>query len=280
MRSSAASWNDSGMLLAPVALAVRTVPTTPLAPTSVAATHQRDAAAADLGQYYGPAQGKEGAELLRALHLIIRTGHVDRGYAQARDEMFSVVADIDGDNRIEDIFTGESRGPITDRKDAYEAGFNTEHTWPQSQGATGIAQSDLHHLQPGDIRTNEKRGSYPYGDVVKAVWSTGTGPAQAKLGVDALGETVFEPYAAVKGDIARGLLYFYTRYNESRPADFSTKNLKHDLETLLRWNAADPVDDRERARNDAVQQVQGNRNPFVDHPEFVDKVGFNKLDIK
>lgn len=245
---------------------------------SVAA--QSHALAADTGaldSYYAPAQGKQGAELLRALHLIIRTGHVDRGYGQARDEMFSEVDDLDGDNTIEDLFTGNPYGPIQNKGDAFNAGMNTEHTWPQSKGATGIAQSDLHHLRPSDIRTNEKRGSHPYGDVIKTLWSVGEGARQARLGVDALGETVFEPRADVKGDIARGLLYFYTRYSQSRTKDFTLTNFKHELPTILRWSFEDPVTDAERARNDAIQKVQGNRNPFVDHPEYIEQIGFGKL---
>ena len=250
---------------------------------SSTAAHQRDAATVaaggDLDKYYAAAQGKEGAELLRALHLIVRTGHVDRGYSQARDELFGDVADLDGDNQVEDIFTGELRGPITDRKNAFDKGFNTEHTWPQSKGATGVAQSDLHHLHPADSRTNEKRGSHPYGDVVTTEWAIGEGVRQAKLGIDALGETSFEPRADIKGDIARGLLYFYTRYAQSQPADFTLVNFRHELPTLLRWNKADPVTDAERARNDAVQAVQGNRNPFVDRPEFIDQVKFAALEL-
>ncbi|MCW2924591.1 MAG: endonuclease [Thermoleophilia bacterium] len=267
------------MQLAPVAALApsRVASVSYLAPTSAAAVHQRDASpdgGGDLDKYYATAQGKQGADLLRALHLIVRTGHVDRGYAQARDELFGTVEDTDGDNQIEDLFTGLTRGPITDRKNGYDKGLNTEHTWPQSKGATGIAQSDLHHLHPGDTVTNEKRGSHPYGDVSKMTWSVGEGPNQAKLGIDALGETVFEPHASAKGDIARGLLYFYTRYSQSRPSDFTLENFNHELPTLLKWNAADPVDDKERARNDAVQRVQGNRNPYIDHPEYVDLVDF------
>lgn len=260
----------------------------PAAPTVVAASRpdqvsptvaKEQSDATDLDRYYARAQGKEGAELLRALHLIVRTGHVDRGYAQARDELFDDIADLDGDNHIEDMFTGERYGPITGRKQAFDHGLNTEHTWPQSKGATGMAQSDLHHLHPADIRTNERRGSMPYGDVVKSEWSVGEGARQAKLGVDALGERVFEPRADIKGDVARGLLYFYTRYAQSRPSDFTLENFRHELPTLLRWHQADPVTDAERARNDAVQQVQGNRNPFVDRPDFVDRVRFSRLQL-
>lgn len=265
--------------LAPTAVHTPTTPT--LGADSAAAVSQRNASnpaeGGNLDRYYATAQGKEGAELLRALHLIVRTGHVDRGYAQARDEMFSEVDDLDGDDRIEDVFTGELYGPITGRKNAFDRGINTEHTWPQSKGATGIAQSDLHHLRPSDIRTNEKRGSHPYGDVIRAEWSVGEGTRQAKLGVDALGETVFEPRDDIKGDLARGLLYFYTRYAQSRPGRFTLENFKHELPTLLRWHHQDPVTDAERARNDAVQRVQGNRNPFVDRPEFVDQIKFGAL---
>ncbi|MCW2921547.1 MAG: endonuclease [Thermoleophilia bacterium] len=264
--------------LSPVSTAVQFRPVSPTLAAGTTATHQREGGE-DLTKYYATAQGKEGAELLRALHLIVRTGHVDRGYAQARDELFGEVEDLDGDNRIEDLFTGEVRGPITDRKNGYDKGFNTEHTWPQSKGATGIAQSDLHHLHPADTITNERRGHLPYGDVVTIDWSVGEGVHQAKRGVDALGTTVFEPHAAVKGDIARGLLYFYTRYAQSRTSDFTLENFRHELPTLLAWNKADPVTDAERARNDAVQKVQGNRNPYVDHPEFIDQVKFATLDL-
>jgi endonuclease I len=272
------------MQISAVAPLVTARPVSPTLGPDTAAARAQSAAAPDaeggsLDGYYATAQGKQGAELLRALHLITRTGHVDRGYAQARDELFGDVADLDGDNRVADMFTGEERGPITGRKDAFDKGFNTEHTWPQSKGATGIAQSDLHHLQPADIRANEKRGSHPYGEVVRTEWSTGEGPRQARLGVDALGETVFEPRQDIKGDVARGLLYFYTRYSQSRTQDFTLVNFRHELPTLLRWHNADPVDDAERARNDAVQKVQGNRNPFVDRPEFVDRIGFAQLDL-
>lgn len=255
-----------------------------LSATGTTAQHQRDAATVasggDLDKYYATAQGKEGADLLHALHFIVRTGHVDRGYAQARDELFGTVDDVDGDNKVEDLFTGEARGPITDRKNAYSKGFNTEHTWPQSQGATGIAQSDLHHLRASDININSDRGNMPYGEVANATRVYDSGPEQAKLGVDALGVTVFEPRDSAKGDIARGLLYFYTRYAMSQTQKFSLEDFEHELPTLIKWSKQDPVTDAERLRNDAVQQAQGNRNPYVDHPEWVDAVHFDQLDLK
>lgn len=284
-------YSTSTPTTAPVA-----TPATPVEPTSTAATATSTladrskliatkgpavaASQGNLGDYYRLADGKKGADLLFALHTITRTGHVDRGYSQARQELFSDVEDTDNDDMIPDLFTGELRGPINGKDQGFDQRLNTEHTWPQSKGATGIAQSDLHHLRPSDIKTNERRGSHPYGEVLKAEWTTDYGPAQAKLGTDALGTTVFEPADQFKGDIARGLLYFYTRYAASRPARFTTENFAHELPTLLKWNIQDPVDATELLRNDAVQAVQGNRNPFIDHPEFVEAIDFPSINLR
>ena len=251
---------------------------TPAAPTG-STTAPAATASRDLDGYYATAQGKTGAELLRALHTIISTGHRDLGYSQAREALFADVADTDGDNMVPDLFTGELRGPIDGKSSGQRRGFNTEHTWPQSKGATGIAKSDLHHLHPSVIHTNSQRGHLPYGDVVRATWTTGDGPSQALLGVDALGTTVFEPGDQSKGDIARGLLYFYARYAAAQPGRFTTENFRYELLTLLKWNAQDPVDATELLRNDAVQRAQGNRNPFVDRPEFVELVDFTRLQV-
>lgn len=237
-------------------------------------------AAGEPAGYYGPADGKTGAALLRSLHEIVRNGHTDRGYAQARDGLFANVADADRDDMIPDLYTGELRGPITNRGDAFTLGFNTEHTWPQSMGATGIAKSDLHQLMPADVVTNQNRGHMPYGEVEQVEWSVGEGVNQSKLGENALGRTVFEPRDPVKGDIARALLYFYTRYDHSRPGKYSLENFKQEVANLVRWHDADPVDAAERSRNDDVFAIQGNRNPYIDHPELVAKVGFDQLDLK
>lgn len=297
-------WQDFVMLTAPAVAAAPgsrlvhststpttapvAAPTTPLEPTTLSdrskltATQGPAVAASqgNLADYYKLADGKKGADLLFALHTITRTGHVDRGYSQARQELFSDVEDTDNDNMIPDLFTGELRGPINGKDQGFDRRLNTEHTWPQSKGATGIAQSDLHHLRPSDIKTNERRGSHPYGEVLRPQWTTDYGPEQAKLGTDALGTTVFEPGNQFKGDIARGLLYFYTRYAASQPAKFTTSNFAHELPTLLKWNIQDPVDATELLRNDAVQAVQGNRNPFIDHPEYVDAIDFGSLSLR
>ncbi|MBC7461330.1 MAG: endonuclease [Thermoleophilia bacterium] len=274
---------------APVRTAASTAPIATVAATNAASLSARSeltaqqgpaaaqaaaGAAGGLDEYYAPAQGKTGADLLYSLYTIVRTGHVDRGYSQAREELFSEVDDPDGNNQIADVFTGVERGPITGKGDGFAKGMNTEHTWAQSKGATGIAQSDLHHLRASDIDTNSRRASFPYGNVTTSEWSTGEGVHQARLGTDSLGWTVFEPAPQFKGDIARGLLYFYTRYNASRTNKYTDKDFIHEVPTLIKWAQEDPVDAAEITRNNTVQKFQGNRNPYIDHPEFIAAVDF------
>lgn len=229
-----------------------------------------------LADYYAAAQGKEGAALLNSLGDIVKKGHRDLGYARARDAMFGDVDDVKGNNNVADIYSGRVEKNVDGRKSAFSHGLNAEHTWPQSQGATGIAQSDLHQLMPSDIDYNGRRGHLPYGEVKNVEFSTphvqGV-EGVSRLGTDAQGTRVWEALPGVRGDIARGLLYFYTRYNNDRPGDYTTQPFQYELGTLLKWDKEDPVDAGERERNERIFKVQGNRNPYVDHPEFVGAVG-------
>ncbi len=227
------------------------------------AVRASDQAPAD---YYKPAQGLKGPQLLRALSGVV-TKHKELGYDLARDVMFADVDDLDNDNIIECDYTDRRLSGITDRRSAYQGGkgFNAEHTWPQSKGAEGVAKSDLHHLFPTDCEANSRRSSHPFGKVEKVEWTDGG----SKLGLNARGETVFEPRDDQKGNTARAILYFYTVYG--RQAD--TSNFRIEEETLKVWHQQDPVTALERSRNDAVYHFQGNRNPYVDHPEFVQAVG-------
>jgi len=194
--------------------------------------------------------------------------------------MFGMVDDPQKTDTVADVYSGELKTNVSDRKSAFQRGLNAEHTWPQSRGAQGVAQGDLHQLMPSDINTNSKRGHHPFGEVEQVEWSNGgSDDAHSKLGTTDDGIQAFEPRAAVKGNIARALLYFYTRYNEDRPPAYTLGNLKQELPTLLEWHQADPVDNAELERNNAVFSVQGNRNPYVDHPEWVSAAQFDKLDL-
>lgn len=226
--------------------------------------------------YYAKAEGLKGEALLASLNRIINK-HSDLGYDRARDLMFGNVDDLDNDDVVVGVYTGKRVSGVINRGTAMQRGnLNAEHTWPQSKGAEGAAKADLHHLFPSDADVNSKRSSFPFGEVANVQWTApdhaGAGDI-SHLGTNSQGITVFEPRNGEKGNVARALLYFYTCYAVNQAARPSLENFNVELPVLLKWHAQDPVDEQERARNDAVYQVQGNRNPYIDHPEYVSAVG-------
>jgi endonuclease I len=239
--------------------------------------------AAAIAAYYAPAQGKQGVALLRSLHDIVESTHEVRSYANARSMMFRVVEDLDGDDVVVDLYSGQKVPDVSGLRSATKAGLTTEHVWPQSEGATEAAKSDMHHLRPAFQSLNSHRSNLPYGEVKNPDWANDAVKGVDELsmvGTDESGTKVFTPRASMRGDLARDQFYFFTRYHGDRPEGYSTGNFLHSLDTLLKWHKDDPVDDAERARNDAIFHLQGNRNPYVDNPKFVDDVGFSERLVK
>lgn len=218
--------------------------------------------------YYDPAQGLSGRDLLMTLNRVVAR-HNDLGYDVARDVMFATVDDLDNDDVVRCIYLGRALENVTNRMDAYRNGdgLNAEHTWPQSKGAEGVARADLHHLFPADVRTNGLRGALPFGEVTEVEWSNGG----SRMGTNAQGVRVFQPRPEQRGNTARALLYFYTVYGATAALDVTNFELEEDV--IKRWHTEDPVNAEEQARNAMVFNAQGNRNPYVDHPEFVSRVG-------
>ncbi len=187
--------------------------------------------------------------------------HKSLTYTDARILMWSKFDRFD--EQVECVYTGKktyvSDEPNFSELDSY--GWNTEHTWPQTYGASNDPErSDLFHIYITDKKANEKRGNYPFGQVSSGItWQEGG----SKLGKDASGNTVFEPRNAHQGNVARSLFYFAIKYGNK--SNFLTSQ-----ETALReFNFYDIPDARERARNDSIAKYQLNRNPFIDHPELV-----------
>lgn len=213
---------------------------------------------------YEDLDGLEGKALRNALNAFVKN-HRRLGYDRARDVIFSARPFLSSDGKIECTYTGRRVSPDGSHT---PGGFNAEHTWPQSLGASKEpAKSDLHHLFPVDDRTNSARGSFPFGtttclhgDETKCSYESGG----SALGRDKWGDRVFEVRKDRRGNVARAMFYFAVRYEEEIP----------DAEeaTLRAWHVEDPVDAREKARNDAIEQLQNNRNPFVDHPELVERI--------
>lgn len=146
-------------------------------------------------------------------------------------------------------------------------GWNREHVWPKSLGGdtTTGGGADLHHIRPSDATVNSTRGNKKYGnaDGGKAVY--GSNPASGCLG--GYSSTYFEPLDNVKGDVARICLYVYVRWGSSWGATSITKVFQS-VDVLLEWMYLDPVDTWELGRNEVVEDIQGNRNVFIDYPEY------------
>jgi endonuclease I len=249
-------------------------PPPPPPPTCTTAVPANGAIAGLPDNYYANAKSKCGTALVTALHQIVRNQRV-LGYTFARDSLYAFV-DRGNMATIVDVYAGRVATGVVSRATAAQFGFNTEHAWPRSRGAENDpALSDLNHLFTSDETANTNRNNHPYGLVTAQVsWSTTpVNGEQSKLGFDAVGAIVFEPRASRRGDLARALLYFYVRYKPQPPSGFSLQNFSKERELLLAWHAADPPDEYERARNNAVYRAQGNRNPFIDWPQFAAAIG-------
>lgn len=219
-----------------------------------------------------------GNALKTKLHNIVSTGYHSVSYSEASYQMKNYVDNYHG--FVTGVYTGRTV-PVSQAN----AAFNVEHTWPQSKGASGTAKSDIHPLYPTNNKANSTRGNLTFGYVVSIDRSVGDninctdhfpghpGGCLSYLGKDSSNTNVFEPRDAHKGNAARAVLYFAIRYNKSLTV-FDSIHAKTTEKVLKEWNHLDPPDANERTRNDRIQTIQNNRNPFIDHPEFVDRIEF------
>ena len=150
------------------------------------------------------------------------------------------------------FYTGASV-PKTDNMNVW----NREHVWAQSLskyesggqwfGESG-AGADAHHIRPCNPSVNSSRGNDKFG--------TSSG--------------YYEPTDEFKGDVARIIFYMMVRYTQAD--SFTFTSVAESLDILLEWNELDPVSPLEENRNDVVEDIQGNRNPFIDYPEFAEEI--------
>lgn len=202
--------------------------------------------------------------------------HTSIGYDAARVFLmgnYYLVEDESGYG-VRDVYCDRERGGKEFRRSQPAPGaipdnrvVNVEHTWPQSQFtrkySSEMQKSDLHHLFPTDSKINAIRGNNMFGEVTVDLFPLKC-PA-SRFGIGSAGtEEVFEPPQQHRGNVARALFYFSIRYD--LPIDQRE-------ETILRkWHVEDPVDAEEVDRNSEIYKVQGNRNPFIDFPDLVDRL--------
>jgi endonuclease I len=238
--------------------------------------------------YYSTATGT-GYTLKTQLYNKIK-GHSDKGYTglwttystSDRDNQY------ENDNSIIDVYSENPSGtdPYTYSYSTNQCGnystegncYNREHMIPQSVfNSAAPMVSDAHHIPPTDGKVNGMRSNYPHGDVSTTTWTSLNGSKLGSSAVSGYNGTVFEPIDEFKGDIARMYFYFATRYENtiaSYPYNMfnGTSNQVFTtsfLNMLISWHNQDPVSAREIARNNAIYTRQNNRNPYIDHPEYV-----------
>jgi endonuclease I/methionine-rich copper-binding protein CopC len=237
--------------------------------------------------YYLNATGKTGGELKTALHYIIHD-HTELPYTiKDSDDEYNVwealkITDEDPDNsdNVLLIYTGRSelKSHQDDGSDDDDS-WNREHIWAKIHGDFGTdrgAGTDIHHLRPCDKSVNSDRYSKFFDN---------GGEAHDEATECYYDDDSWEPRDSVKGDIARMIFYMAVCYEgEDNDPDLEmTNDMDYSdvyytepyfgkLSTLIEWNTQDPVDSTELARNEKVYTIQGNRNPFIDHSEWVDSI--------
>lgn len=242
--------------------------------------------------YYSNATGT-GYILKTQLYDIIK-GHTDQGYAglYITYETSDVDNFYENDGTVLDMYSENptSLDPYnysissTQRCGSYSKEgdcYNREHIIPQSVFAENFPmKSDAHSVTPTDGQVNNLRNNFPHGTVATVISTSLNGSKMGTSGIAGYSGSIFEPLDEFKGDIARMYFYFATRYeNTVAGYSFPMFNATTDqvfttsfLNMLLTWHAQDPVNAREIARNNAIYARQNNRNPFIDHPEYVQAV--------
>ncbi len=231
--------------------------------------------------YYDGTEGLTGQELREALHEII-DDHIPFSYDDLRDFILKETdEDPDDPDHIILIYSGISRD-----KEDFGGGsgeWNREHTWAKSHGGFDNEPpegTDAHHVRPADVQVNGTRANLDF--------DNGGEPVPGCPGCRVDGDS-FEPRDEVKGDVARMIFYMATRYMGGEGELYldvvdevnTSPEPKHGkLSVLMEWHSEDPPDDFEKNRNEVVYGYQGNRNPFIDHPEFVAAIWGDPTKIK
>lgn len=258
--------------------------------------------------YYNNVDDSSAQALQQSLHEII-DDHQRFPYTSSATDTWDILEQADEDpdnpNNVIDVYKNASYA----KQGGGNTFYNREHSWPKSygfpnDGSSNYAYTDAHHLFISDSGYNSSRSNKPYANCTSACtekpteYNNGRGgsSSQSNWTEGAYEAGSWETWSGRRGDVARALMYMAVRYEggshgvtgHSEPDLILTddrtligqSNQGSNIavaymglrSVLLQWHKEDPVDDFERRRNDAIFAHQGNRNPFIDHPEFVDCV--------
>lgn len=247
--------------------------------------------------YYADITATSGDSLLGQVHDLITSTHTR--YTTYDDcKNVSIITRTDKGTAADTVMEFYTQEDIASSWGSGANGtWNREHVWCKSLSNNLWGQagggSDLHHIRPSEVQLNAARGNYRFGTAeggTAAYYKSAVG--QNKYIGGYIKGNAFEPLDKVKGDIARIVMYVYTHYNTFGNVHGSTngngqnyyfgtlkftnvisaKTESDAIALLLKWNKADPVDSVEITRNEVVYGIQGNRNPFIDHPEYAEAI--------
>ena len=243
----------------------------------------------DTTTYYSSLSGLSGDSFKSELHKIISSGNITKySYEDVTAQLKILDEDPNNPNNIICILTGKSLS-----KNNFGGNgtlfWNREHIWPKAHGFNNDSlapYTDLHHLRAAEQYTNSTyHNERDYGEIAYGGTSDQYGNKYVKVDESPTGYPMYEPRDAIKGDIARIIMYMDVRYEGDSASDGIELIISNDktdvsssvgyiglLDVLLKWHEEDPVDDLERKRNDMTYNLQGNRNPFIDHPEYANKI--------
>lgn len=211
----------------------------------------------ELGTYYQGLgiENAQGQALRSILEKLVNSNVKLTGYSSTADVLIYADADEDDKSLINIIYENETmtRGQ---KGSGGPNEWNKEHMVPQSWGVTGAGlKADMHNLRIARASTNSVRGNLKYADGSGGWKTTGGG---------------FYPGDGFQGDSARIVMYMMLRLPKIITASKAVAG--NSLEILAKWHHEDPVDSFELNRNQIIFESQGNRNPFIDHPEFFDLI--------
>ncbi|MDN3251339.1 endonuclease I family protein [Streptomyces mutabilis] len=264
----------TAVVLAGLAAPSLTATSATATPATAATTHAATTTASDYDStYYKDAVGKTGDSLKSSLHTII-SDQTKLSYSAVWDALKVTDQDPADSGNVILLYSGISRSKSLNGGDTGD--WNREHVWAKSHGDFGTATgpgTDIHHLRPEDVRVNSVRGNKDFDN---------GGSGFTDSGGSLTDSDSFEPRDAVKGDVARMIFYMAVRYEGgdgwadlevNGSVDNGSSPYIGKLDVLKQWNDEDPPDAFEQRRNQVIyDDYQHNRNPFVDHPEWVEAI--------
>ena len=228
---------------------------------------------ADVNSAITNGYGKE--QIKEQLMLTLKNSHNVLTYSEVWTALTETDEDPNNSDNVLLLYKGTSIAKFSNGSGSQSSdpdNWNREHVWAKSHGfssSSNEAYTDIHHLRPSDISINAARGNLDFDNSDNAL---------SEAPANRVDDDSFEPRDAVKGDVARMLFYMDTRYEgqditpDLQLVDRLTSAGEEKLGRLCRlleWHQNDPVDQLEIDRNNRIYEFQGNRNPFVDHPEWV-----------